>query len=139
MIETPYPQTEQLVLFWHNHFVSAYSAINEQSTSIARQNMMFRELGIGNFKILTKAVIRDPAMLNYLDNDRSEKGKPNENLSRELMELFVLLLEAAFLMIFVPFISRQEPYQFTVLHKKLGFYCCYVIRVYGILIFKKFA
>ena len=90
IIETPSPQTERLVLFWHNHFVSAYSAINEQSTSIARQNMMFRELGIGNFKILTKAVIRDPAMLNYLDNDRSEKGKPNENLSRELMELFVL-------------------------------------------------
>ncbi len=90
MIETPYPQTEQLVLFWHNHFVSAYSAINEQSTSIARQNMMFRELGIGNFKILTKAVIRDPAMLNYLDNENSQKGKPNENLSRELMELFVL-------------------------------------------------
>lgn len=90
MIETPSPQTERLVLFWHNHFVSAYSAINEQSTSIARQNMMFRKLGSGNFKTLTKAIIKDPAMLNYLDNEFSEKGKPNENLSRELMELFVL-------------------------------------------------
>ena len=90
MIETPSPQTERLVLFWHNHFVSAYSAINEQSTSIARQNVMFRKLGSGNFKTLTKAIIKDPAMLNYLDNEFSEKGKPNENLSRELMELFVL-------------------------------------------------
>ena len=90
MIETPSPQTERLVLFWHNHFVSSYSAINEQSTSIARQNIMFRELGSGNFKMLTKSVIKDPAMLNYLDNEFSEKGKPNENLSRELMELFVL-------------------------------------------------
>ena len=35
-------------------------------------------------------MIRDAAMLNYLDNDRSRKQQPNENLARELMELFVL-------------------------------------------------
>ncbi|HIB22412.1 MAG TPA: DUF1800 family protein [Rhodospirillales bacterium] len=90
MIQTPSPQTERMVLFWHNHFVSAYSSIQQQSIAIARQNMMFRSLGMTNFRTLTKNIIRDPAMLNYLDNDRNEKEKPNENLGRELMELFTL-------------------------------------------------
>ncbi len=90
MIESPSPQTERLVLFWHNHFVSAYAAINEQSVAIARQNLMFRKLGTGSYRALLKAVIRDPAMLNYLDNENSSKEHPNENLARELLELFTL-------------------------------------------------
>jgi len=90
MIATPSPQTERLVLMWHNHFVSAYSGIDEESTSIARQNQMLRERGLGNFRELLKAVIRDAAMLNYLDNRSNRKKSPNENLARELMELFTL-------------------------------------------------
>ena len=31
---------------------------------------------------------QSPAMLRYLDNNRSTKRKPNENWARELMELF---------------------------------------------------
>lgn len=49
-----------------------------------------RELGYTNFRSLAKAMIRDAALLNYLDNDGSRKQQPNENLARELMELFVL-------------------------------------------------
>jgi len=90
MIQTSSPQTERMVLFWHNHFVSAYSSIQQQSIAMARQNMMFRMLGMTNFRTLAKNIIRDPAMLNYLDNDRNEKQKPNENLGRELLELFTL-------------------------------------------------
>jgi uncharacterized protein (DUF1800 family) len=36
------------------------------------------------------AIVRDPAMLSYLDNFLNVKGKPQENLARELMELFSL-------------------------------------------------
>lgn len=90
MIQTPSPQTERLVLFWHGHFATAYTGINDQGISIARQHVMLRELGSGNFRTLLKAVIRDPAMLNYLDNNSSRKQAPNENLARELMELFTL-------------------------------------------------
>lgn len=90
MIQTPSPQTERLVLAWHNHFATGYTNINDQAITIARQHMMFRELGSGNFRTLLKAIIRDPAMLNYLDNDNSRKQAPNENLARELMELFSL-------------------------------------------------
>ena len=35
-------------------------------------------------------MIRDPAMLSYLNNNASRKPNPNENLARELMELFTL-------------------------------------------------
>lgn len=90
MIQTSSPQTERLVLAWHNHFATSYTGINDQAISIARQHIMFRELGTGNFRTLLKAIIRDPAMLNYLDNDSSRKQAPNENLARELMELFSL-------------------------------------------------
>jgi len=35
-------------------------------------------------------IARDPAMLEYLDNDANRKQRPNENFARELMELFTL-------------------------------------------------
>ena len=35
-------------------------------------------------------VLKDPAMLNFLNNQQSVKSKPNENFARELMELFTI-------------------------------------------------
>jgi len=90
MISTPSPQAERLVLFWHNHFATSYSALNNQVVSLARQHMMLREHSAGNFRAFLKSIIRDPAMLNYLDNNNSKKQKPNENLAREILELFTL-------------------------------------------------
>ena len=90
MISTSSPQSERLTLFWHNHFATGYSGINDQSLAIARQHMMLREHSSGNFRTLLQNIIRDPAMLNYLDNNASRKVRPNENLGRELMELFSL-------------------------------------------------
>ena len=90
MISTQKPQNERLILFWTGHFPVEYSSIDEESISIAKQHMMFRLHGFGNFRDLVKLIIRDPAMLNYLDAERSHKGSPNENFGRELLELFVL-------------------------------------------------
>jgi uncharacterized protein (DUF1800 family) len=39
---------------------------------------------------LTKEISRSPAMIQYLDLNRSDKKAPNENFARELFELFVL-------------------------------------------------
>ena len=36
------------------------------------------------------AMVRDPALLIWLDAGRNRRESPNENLSRELMELFTL-------------------------------------------------
>ena len=90
LISTPNPQAERLLLIWHNHFVTAYSGVQEEVHAVAKQHWTMRELGHTNFRSLAKAMVRDPAMLNYLDNDRSRKEQPNENLARELMELFIL-------------------------------------------------
>jgi uncharacterized protein (DUF1800 family) len=53
-----------------------------------RQNELFRKLGRGPFGILLNAVAHDPALLVWLDAPSNRKGHPNENLARELMELF---------------------------------------------------
>ena len=34
-----------------------------------------------NFKLLTKMMLSDVAMLSYLDNDRNSKDNPNENFA----------------------------------------------------------
>jgi uncharacterized protein (DUF1800 family) len=50
----------------------------------------FREYGRGQFGKLLEAVVHDPALLIWLDAPANRKGQPNENLGRELMELFTL-------------------------------------------------
>ncbi len=89
LIESPRPLEEKMTLFWHGHFATNYRAI-EDSYHMFMQNQLFRVYAVGNFKGLTHAVIRDPAMLRYLNNDQNRKQEPNENLARELMELFTL-------------------------------------------------
>ncbi|MGI9392650.1 MAG: DUF1800 domain-containing protein, partial [Parvibaculales bacterium] len=90
MVATPSPLTERMVVFWHNHFVASFLGVDGWSISLARQNEVFRRLGTDNFKKLSFAMLRSPAILKYLDNVSNRRGKPNENLAREFMELFTL-------------------------------------------------
>ncbi|MEQ8318390.1 MAG: DUF1800 domain-containing protein [Phycisphaerales bacterium] len=87
MIETPRPLEEKMTLFWHGHFATSYRTI-EDSYHMFLQNQRFRRHALGNYGQLMHEIIQDPAMLAYLDNNDSRKGRPNENLARELMELF---------------------------------------------------
>ncbi|MDX2115416.1 MAG: DUF1800 domain-containing protein [Planctomycetota bacterium] len=89
MIETPRPLEEKLTLFWHGHFATSYRTI-ENSYHMFLQNQLLRRHAAGNFGDLLFGIIRDPAMLAYLDNNDSRAERPNENLARELMELFSL-------------------------------------------------
>ena len=90
ILQTNSPQTERLVLFWHDHFATSYEDIGQRSIAMARQNQLFRQHTKGSYRDFLKAIIRDPAMLEYLDNQSNRKAKPNENLARELLELFTL-------------------------------------------------
>ncbi len=89
MIEAEHPLREKLVLFWHGYFTSSMREVRNGEAMI-RQNELFRRHALGNFGELLRAVLRDPAMLEYLDNNQNRKDKPNENLARELLELFTL-------------------------------------------------
>ncbi len=89
MRDSDFPLEEKLTLFWHGHFATSFQKVRAAYPMLL-QNMSFREKGRGHWPDLIEAVAKDPAMLNYLDNARSNKKKPNENFARELMELFTL-------------------------------------------------
>lgn len=84
-----YPLREKMVLFWHNHFVSTSQKV-KVNWWIYEHNTILRENAFGNFKELTKKVVKSNAMITYLDNQDNRKNKLNENLSRELLELFTI-------------------------------------------------
>jgi uncharacterized protein (DUF1800 family) len=87
LVTSAAPVRETIALFFHNHFVSAFSKVRDAGMMLD-QLALFRSLGLGGFGALTKAVTRDPAMVRYLDLERSNRSQPNENFARELMELF---------------------------------------------------
>ncbi|MBY8862597.1 DUF1800 domain-containing protein [Nocardia sp. CA2R105] len=83
------PVREKLTLLWHNHF--ATSAVKVRSAAeMAGQNRTLRAMGVGDFSTLAYAMLTDPAMLRWLDGQTNTAKAPNENLSREFMELFAL-------------------------------------------------
>jgi hypothetical protein len=89
MLFTPDPLTERLTLVWHNHFATSQLKV-EDVDAMRRQNETFRRHARGPFGELLRAMLCDPALLVWLDAPSNRKGKPNENLARELMELFTL-------------------------------------------------
>ncbi len=89
MRRTTFPLREKMTLFWHGHFATGVEKVRA-ACLMWRQNEMFRTHALGSFRELAKEVSRDPAMMRYLDLQKSRRGKPNENFARELMELFLL-------------------------------------------------
>jgi uncharacterized protein (DUF1800 family) len=84
-----FPLRENMVCFWHNHFVVTSQKV-KINYWIYQHNMILRENAFGNFKELTKQMLKSNAMVRYLDNVDNKKDKINENLSRELLELFTI-------------------------------------------------
>jgi hypothetical protein len=89
MIAGQSPLRERMTLFWHGFFTSDSNKVRLAGLMID-QNELLRRHALGNFGELLHAIVRDPAMLIYLDNISNTKDSPNENLARELMELFSL-------------------------------------------------
>jgi len=89
MLVTQRPLQEKMVLFWHGHLVSGFPDV-KSAEHMGLQLELFRKTATGNFKDLMLAISRDPAMLEYLNNNSNRKGHPNENYARELMELFTM-------------------------------------------------
>ena len=79
----------RLALFLHDHFACALSKTEDLQAMLA-QHQLFLDEGGGSFPALLRSVVRGPAMLRFLDGDKNRRGTPNENLARELLELFTL-------------------------------------------------
>ncbi len=111
--ETDYPFHERLVHFWSNHF--AVSADKQPVSALAGlyENEAIRPNLGGKFYDLLIAVEKHPAMIIYLDNQRSigpnsslgqranrrrrdQKFGLNENLAREILELHTLGVDGGY-------------------------------------------
>jgi uncharacterized protein (DUF1800 family) len=89
MLCGPDPLTERLTLMWHNHFATSNRKVDDLALTL-RQNATLRAFCRAPFGRLLHAMLRDPALLVWLDAQENTKRHPNENLARELMELFTL-------------------------------------------------
>ncbi|MBI2723887.1 MAG: DUF1800 domain-containing protein [Chloroflexi bacterium] len=91
MVRTERPAVERMTLFWHGLLTSGLSKTpKEARNALLVQNDLFRSQAFGRFDVLLRGVVRDPAMMFWLDIHTSKKGRPNENYARELMEMFTL-------------------------------------------------
>ncbi|MEZ0484257.1 DUF1800 domain-containing protein [Fibrella aquatica] len=77
---------EKMALFWHGHF--ACRVLNP--VAIQQYLNTIRKHALGTFGELLMAVSKEPAMLQFLNNQQNRKNAPNENFAREVMELFTL-------------------------------------------------
>ena len=89
MVATDQPLIDRVAWMWHGHFVSALDKV-KVARLMVNQARLFRTAGLGSFRELLRAITLDPAMLLYLDLRDSTGDEPNENFSRELLELFTM-------------------------------------------------
>ncbi|HWT06340.1 MAG TPA: DUF1800 family protein, partial [Xanthomonadales bacterium] len=85
---------EKMTLHWLEHFAVSEDKVNSPSAMIHYEETL-RTDALGNFKTLVSDVTVEPAMLLWLDNNNNDGSRvatspPNENFSRELMQLYVL-------------------------------------------------
>ena len=81
--------TERLTWFWHGHWATSIQKLN-YPLPMYNQNKTLRANSLGNFTAMTKSMLNDGALQFWLDGQDSTFKAPNENLARELMELFTL-------------------------------------------------
>ncbi|MBK8846949.1 MAG: DUF1800 domain-containing protein [Bacteroidetes bacterium] len=87
--ETKLPLREKINLFFQNHFVSTLQSVKVPYW-IYKHYQTIDTHALGNYKTLVKEMVYTNAMIKYLDNQQNKKGNINENLGRELLELFTL-------------------------------------------------
>lgn len=89
MVATNKPLQEKMVWFWHGHWATSIGKVNYPMPMLL-QNQTFRKYAVGNFNDFAKAMFMDGALQIWLDGGDNTVKAPNENLSREMMELFLL-------------------------------------------------
>lgn len=87
--ETQLPTREKINLFIQNHFVT-----NQRKVRVPYFYQKYYETindySLRNYKDLVKEMVYTNAMIIFLDNNQNRRGRINENLARELLELFTL-------------------------------------------------
>lgn len=89
-LQSPRQLYEVMVEFWTNHFNITAASQPENYYKVVDDRDTVRAHALGSFPDMLKASARSLAMQYYLDNVSNTKTGPNENYSRELMELHTL-------------------------------------------------
>jgi uncharacterized protein (DUF1800 family) len=89
MVTTDYSLNEKMTWFWHGHWATSIEKLTF-ALPMYKQNTTFRTHALGNFSDFSKAMYDDGALQFWLDGQENTAKAPNENLSREFMELFTL-------------------------------------------------
>ncbi|WP_460606081.1 DUF1800 domain-containing protein [Jatrophihabitans fulvus] len=89
MIAVEQPLAEKATFVWHSHFATSLKKV-KVAALVLRQNERQRAGAVGSFDGLARAMLTDDATQVWLDNQENTVDGPNENLSREYMELFTL-------------------------------------------------
>ena len=89
MVTSPHTLQEKMTWFWHGHWATSVGKVN-YALPMFNQNMTMRKFALGNFKDFAKAMFSDGALQVWLDGQENTVKAPNENFSREMMELFTL-------------------------------------------------
>lgn len=80
---------EKLVMFLQDIFVVTAEKVRRAETLFDYQATIRGQLD-KDYTSLVRAVMKHPAMIQFLDANQNRKGQPNENFARELFELFCL-------------------------------------------------
>lgn len=89
MVSTETPLNEKMTWFWHGHWATSVEKGNF-ALPMFIQNKTFRQYALGDFAAMSRAMYNDGALQFWLDGQENTALAPNENLSREFMELFSL-------------------------------------------------
>lgn len=89
MLTASRPVPERITFGWHQHWATSFTKV-KNAPLMLRQNELLRAHGLGSVTDLAKRMVMDPALMIWLDAEKNTKAAPNENLARELMELFLL-------------------------------------------------
>ena len=78
---------EKLHFFWHGHWATSIDKVKSPQLML-RQHLTIRSAR--DIRDLAHRMVVDPALVYWLDGQLNTRAAPNENLGRELLELFLL-------------------------------------------------
>jgi uncharacterized protein DUF1800 len=87
---------EVMVDFWSNHLNVTNPFDGGADTRTAYDRDVIRAHALGRFADMLRASARSPAMMRYLNNDRSDRRSVNENYGRELLELHTVGIDGGY-------------------------------------------
>jgi len=89
MVLADFSLQEKATWFWHGHWATSIKKINF-ALPMYKQHQTLQKHALGNFDEMVSAMLDDGALQFWLDGQENTAKSPNENLARELMELFTL-------------------------------------------------